>query len=188
MLQLWWNHLMILFLECIPIIKQSVTIYKSCSYCAFSYIVMWIPATWDQCIVSAMDKFHMDYRNPLEKKGWQGYSLRERARGPEGPEGPRSRPLPGQAFIAFLGTLHWGWSSFTRFAVGDYLLQITKERRLLITSKRRMLQLKGKSGCTGYTPYLCGLAQTLGSSRYWVNICCLNTGEGVLAKASLIAA
>ena len=33
-----------------------------------------------------------------------------------------------------------------RFAVGDYLLQIAKERMLLITLKRRMLQIKGKSG------------------------------------------
>ena len=74
-------------------------------------------------------------------------------------------PLPGQAFIASLGTLHWGWSSFTmhRFTVGDYLLQTTKEKMLLITSKRRMLQIKGESGWTGYTPYLGGLAQTLGS-------------------------
>ena len=31
-----------------------------------------------------------------------------------------------------------------RFTVGDYLLQTTKERMLLITSKRRMLHLKGK--------------------------------------------
>ena len=31
-----------------------------------------------------------------------------------------------------------------RFTVGDYLLQTTKDRMLLITSKRRMLQLKGK--------------------------------------------
>ena len=34
---------------------------------------------------------------------------------------------------------------------------------LLIASKRRILQLKGESGRTGYTPYLGGLAQTLGS-------------------------
>ena len=81
-------------------------------------------------------------------------------RGPE-----RAPPLPGQAFIAFLGTLHGGWSSFTmhRFTVGDYLLQTTKDRMLLITSMRRMLQLKGESGQTGYTLYLGGLAQTLGS-------------------------
>ena len=63
-------------------------------------------------------------------------------------ERERALTLPGQAFIAFLGTLHLGWSSFTmhRFAVGDYLLQTTKDRILLITSKRRMLQLKGESG------------------------------------------
>ena len=34
----------------------------------------------------------------------------------------------------------------TGSAVGDYLLQITKERMLLITSKKRMLQIKGESG------------------------------------------
>ena len=33
-----------------------------------------------------------------------------------------------------------------QFTVGDYLLQTTKERMLLITSKRMMLQIKGKSG------------------------------------------
>ena len=31
-----------------------------------------------------------------------------------------------------------------RFALGDYLLQITKERMLLITSKKRMLQMQGE--------------------------------------------
>ena len=105
-------------------------------------------------------QIHMDYKNPVEKKGWHGHSLSERGR-----EGQSAWPLPGQAFIAFLGTLHWGWSSFTMhsFAVGDYLLQVTKERMLLITSKRRMLQIKGKSGWTDYTPYLGGLARTLGS-------------------------
>ena len=62
-------------------------------------------------------------------------------------ESPReSLTLPGQACIAFLGTLHGGWCSFTvhRFTIGDYLLQTTKDRMLLITSQRRMLQLKGK--------------------------------------------
>ena len=41
-----------------------------------------------------------------EKKGWRGQSLSER--GEEGQREPKreSRPLPGQAFIAFLGTLH----------------------------------------------------------------------------------
>ena len=42
-----------------------------------------------------------------------------------------------------------------RFTTGDYLLRTTKDRILLITSKRRMLQLKGE---TAHTPYLGGLA------------------------------
>ena len=72
-----------------------------------------------------------------------------------------SQPLPGQAFIAFLGTLYGGWSSSTMhmFTTGDYLLRRTKDRTLLITSKRRMLQLKGE---TAHIPYLGSLAQTLG--------------------------
>ena len=98
------------------------------------------------------EQIHTDYRSPVEKGA--AWPLSEWERGP--------RPLPGQAFIAFIGTLHWEWSSFTmhRFTVGGYLLQTTKERMLLITSKRRMLQSKGKSG---YTPYFGCLAQTLGS-------------------------
>ena len=73
-------------------------------------------------------------------------TLREGERASESPR--ESRPLPGQAFIALLGILHRGWSSFTlhKFTVGDYLLQTTKDRMLLIISKRRMLQLKGESG------------------------------------------
>ena len=56
-----------------------------------------------------------------------------------------ARSLPGQAFTAFLGSLHRGWSTFTvpMFTVGDYLLHTTKDRMLLITSKRRMLQFRG---------------------------------------------
>ena len=54
--------------------------------------------------------------------------------------------MPGQAFIAFLGTLHQGWSSFTmhRFVLGSYLLQTTKERMLLNTSKKDIANVKGK--------------------------------------------
>ena len=35
-----------------------------------------------------------------------------------------------------------------RFTTGDYLLRTTKDRILLITSKTRMLQLKGETGDT----------------------------------------
>ena len=71
----------------------------------------------------------MEDRSPVEKKEQHGHALSER-----------------QAFVASLGTVHPGWSSFTmhRFALGDYLLQITKERMLLITSKKRMLQMQGE--------------------------------------------
>ena len=84
-------------------------------------------------------QIHTDYRNPVEEKGLCPCFLSQR----EGPETP-----PEQAFIAFLGILHPGWPPFTmhRFTVGDYLLQTTKERMLLITSKRRLLQLKRESG------------------------------------------
>ena len=51
-----------------------------------------------------------------------------------------------------------------RFVLGGYLLQKTKERVLLITSnKKDICKCKGESGGTGYTPYLGGLAQILGS-------------------------
>ena len=90
--------------------------------------------------------------------------------------------LPGQAFIVFLGTLHRGWSSFTmhRFTTGDYLLRTTKDRTLLITSKRRMLQLNGEAA---HTPYLGGLVQILGRWRYSVNIYCLSSGWGSFSKS-----
>ena len=105
---------------------------------------MQIPASRILCCDSNR-QIHRDYRNPMEKKGLHGCSLSQR----EGERvRARARPWPVQAFIAFLGTLHGGWSSFTmhRFTVDDYLLQTTKDRMLLITSKRRTLQIKGESG------------------------------------------
>ena len=91
----------------------------------------------------------------MEEKGLGGHSLKRRV----------PQPLPRQAFIVFLGTLHQGWSSFTmhRFVLGGFLLQTTKERMLLNTSKKDICKCKGKSGRTSYTPYLGGLAQILGS-------------------------
>ena len=88
-------------------------------------------------IMDEMRQIHTDYRNPVEEKGRQGHCLKGRA----------PRPFPGQAFTAFLGTLHGGWSSLTmhRFALGGYILQKTKERMLLITSKKRVFaNVKGK--------------------------------------------
>ena len=42
------------------------------------------------------EQVHTDYRSPVEKKGRHGHPLSEVV----------PRTLPGQAFIAFLGTLH----------------------------------------------------------------------------------
>ena len=52
-----------------------------------------------------------------------------------------------------------------RFVLGGYLLQTTKERMLLNTSKKDICKCKGKSGPTGYTPYLGGLAQIFRKSK-----------------------
>ena len=72
--------------------------------------------------------------------------MTEGKRARESPRERESRSPPGQAFIAFLGTLHGGWSSFTmhRFTVGDYLLQTTKDRKLLITSREDGTAQRGK--------------------------------------------
>ena len=50
-----------------------------------------------------------------------------------------------------------------RFVLGGFLLQTTKERMLLNTSKKDICKCKRKSGQTGYTPYLGGFTQILGS-------------------------
>ena len=75
-----------------------------------------------------------------------------------------TRPLPWQAFIAFLGPLHQRWSSFImhRFVLGGYLLQTTKDMMSLNTSKKDICNVKGEMIETGYVPYLEGLAQILG--------------------------
>ena len=65
-------------------------------------------------------------------------------------ENPRESQTPAwTGFYCFSGyiTLRMVLIYYAQVvAVGDYLLQITKERMLLVISKRRMLQIKGKSG------------------------------------------
>ena len=112
------------------------------------------PSPWDPCIVAAMDKFTGTTEILWRKGTAQLLSKWER----------RPWPLPGQAFIAFLGSLHQGWSSFTlhRLALGSD----RKQRSwcpLITSQKKDICKCKGKSGWTGYTPYLGGLAQVSGS-------------------------
>ena len=106
------------------------------------------------------EQIHMDYRSPVEKKGWHGHSLRE-----------REHPNPCLDRLLLLSnSIHQRRFSFImlRFALGDYFLQITKERMLLITSyrltRKKMLQMQGnhKSDWSVYTLSLGELAQTSG--------------------------
>ena len=88
-------------------------------------------------------QIHRDYRSPVDKRGQHGHSLSER-------EGQRTRGLTPAwtGFYCFSGyiPLRMVLIYYAQVAVGDYLLQITKERMLLITAKRRMLQIKRESG------------------------------------------
>ena len=60
------------------------------------------PGPQDLCVVAAMDKFTRTTEILWRKRdGMATLWVRKRVRGPES-----ARPLPGQAFIAFLGTLH----------------------------------------------------------------------------------
>ena len=70
----------------------------------------------------------MDYRSPVEKKGRLGHSLRERE---------HLNPCLDRLLL-ISNSIHQRRFSFImlRFALGDYFLQITKERMLLITSYR----------------------------------------------------
>ena len=71
----------------------------------------------------------MDYRSPVAKKEWH------------------SAATPAwTGFYCFSGyiTSRMVLIYYAQVAVGDYLLQITKERMLLIASNRRMLQIRGK--------------------------------------------
>ena len=112
--------------------------------------------------------------------------MREGKRARESPR--ESRPPPGQAFIVFLGTLHGGWSSFTRhrFTTGDYPLQTTKERMSLNTSKEDICNVKGEMVETR----LCSVPGRSNPDFGKIKILrkrLLPQGEGVLARAGLIA-
>ena len=128
---------------------------------------------------------HTDYRNPVEKKGQHGHSLSER--GLERAQERESQSWPGQAFIVFLGPLHQRWSSFIMhsFVLGGYLLQ-TKERMSLNTSKKDICNVKGEMVKTR----LCSIPGRSSSDFGKIKILSkhlLTQGEGVLARASLIA-
>ena len=120
----------------------------------------------------------------MEKKGRHGRSLGQR--GGEGWREPRREPTPAwTGFYCFSRHITSRMVLFTmhRFVLGGYLLQKTKERIFLSISKKKdICKCKGDSGWTSYTPYLGGLAQTLGR-WYSVNICSLYSGWGSFSKS-----
>ena len=104
------------------------TFHICCSNTAFKNVFIylkgrWTPSPWlgadkvpaliglgvlegdadsDQRCCGRDEQIHTDCRSPVEKKGWHGHSLSDRV----------PWPLPGRDFIAFLGALPQGKSSF----------------------------------------------------------------------------
>ena len=70
-----------------------------------------------------------------------------------------------------------------RFTTGDYLLRTTKDRILLITSKRRMLTARGGN----WSHFIRGWFSTDFRKLKILSKHLLPQGEGVLARASLTA-
>ena len=141
------------------------------------------PGPWGLCVVAAINKFTWTTEVLWRKReSMATLWVREMA-----------RSLPGQAFIVFLGILHGGWSSFTmhRFALGGYLLQKNKGEDVAnYIREEGHLQMQREKWLNWLHSSLGGLAQILGSyfrdmqQTFAASI----QGEGVLAKASLIAA
>ena len=112
----------------------SLCIWLFCLFLHFVLLIPHIGIFWCGLRPTVSMVFWMQWTNShgllksCGEKGWHGHSLSERV----------PQALPGQAFIAFLGALHQGRSSFImhRFALGDYLLQITKKRMLQIQGKK----------------------------------------------------
>ena len=122
--------------------------------------VMLTPASYVCSVVDVTNKF-----------AWTGEVLWRKGTAWPLSEQRAPQPSPRQAFIAFLGALHQGRCSFImhRFALGDYLLQITKKRMLQMQGKKWLNWLHSILGrfSTDFRKLL---------QRYALNICCLNSG------------
>ena len=91
-------------------------------------------------------QIHTDYRNPVEKKGWHGHSLSER--GQEGYRAQERELTPAwTGFYCFSGHMTSRMVLIYYAQVHFRWLHKTKERMLLITSKRKdICKCKRKSG------------------------------------------
>ena len=88
-------------------------------------------------VVAAMDKFTWTTEIPWRKREAQPFSQEESA-----------LTLALTGFYCFSGHITWMvLIYYAQVPLGDYLLQITKEKKLLITSKKKdICKCKGKSG------------------------------------------
>ena len=96
---------------------------------------MWTLASSVHGVVDETKQIQMDYRSPVEKKGWHSHCLKGRPPCPLSQGESASTPaLTG--FYWLSNSIHQRRFSFImlRSALGNYFLQITKERMLLITS------------------------------------------------------
>ena len=108
---------------------------------------------WDPCVVAAMDKFTQTTESCGEKGMARPLSQEE-----------STQTLALTGFYCFSGPLTLRMILIYCAQVHFRWLQKTKERVLLITSNRKdICKCKGKSGWTGYSPSLEGIAQILGS-------------------------
>ena len=96
--------------------------------------MMWTLASSVHGVVDETKQIQMDYRSPVEKKGWHSHCLKGRPPCPLSQGESASTPaLTG--FYWLSNSIHQRRFSFImlRSALGNYFLQITKERMLLIT-------------------------------------------------------
>ena len=129
---------------------------------------MWTPTSGVRSVVDAMNKFTWT-AEVLWRKRDSMATLWVR----EHPD-----PCLDRLFIAFLGTLHQGRSSFImhRFALGDCFLQITKKRMLQMQGKKWLNWLHSVFGrfSTDFRKLL---------QRHALNLCYLNSGWGSFSKS-----
>ena len=106
-------------------------------------------------------QIHTDYWILVEKKGWHSHSLKGRVPWPLS-QGESTSTLALTGFYCLSNNVHQRRFSFImlKSALGNYFLQITKERMLLITSyrltRKKMFQSQGndKRNWSGYTSVL----------------------------------
>ena len=101
-------------------------------------VLMWSPACSVRGVVAETRQIHMDYQVLWRERTAQPLSQGESA---------PTLATTGFYFFSWHITMRMVLITMHRFVLGGYLLQKTKERMLLITSKRKdIYKCKGKSG------------------------------------------